>query len=142
EHAGQPYLALEYVDGTTLARHIGGSPQPPRHAPQVVEGLARAGHYAHQHGVLHRDLTPPNLLLSAAGVPKITDLGLARPTEGDSGLTTTGAVLGTPGYMAPEQAEGRAQDIGPGTDVYALGAILYEMLTGRPPFQAATVLET
>ena len=142
EYAGGSYLALEYVDGPALDRQVHGSPQPPRQAAQLVEALARAVHYAHGQGIIHRDLKPANVLLTPAGAPKITDYGLARHIELESGLTTAGAIMGTPSYMAPEQAEGRLKDIGPHTDTYALGAVLYEMLTGRPPFQAATVLET
>jgi tetratricopeptide (TPR) repeat protein len=142
EYAGGSYLALEYVDGPTLGRHVGGAPQPPRAAARLVEALARAVHYAHGRGVIHRDLKPANVLLTEAGVPKVTDFGLARPVAVESGLTTAGAVLGTPSYMAPEQADGRLHDIGPHSDVYALGAILYECLTGRPPFRGATVLDT
>jgi WD40 repeat protein len=142
EYSGGSYLALEYVDGLSLDRQINGTPQPPRQAAQLVEALARAVHYAHGQGVIHRDLKPANVLLTSAGAPKITDFGLARSVELESGLTTSGAILGTPSYMAPEQAEGRLKDIGPHTDTYALGAILYECLTGRPPFRGATVLDT
>jgi serine/threonine-protein kinase len=142
EYPGGSYLALEYVDGPTLDRQISGTPQPPRAAARLVAALAQAVHYAHGQGVIHRDLKPANVLLTAAGVPKITDFGLARHVELESGLTTAGAVLGTPSYMAPEQADGRLKDIGPHTDVYALGAVLYECLTGRPPFRGATVLDT
>jgi WD40 repeat protein/tetratricopeptide (TPR) repeat protein len=142
EYAGGSYLALEYVDGPALDRRISGTPQPPRQAAQLVEALARAVHYAHGQGIIHRDLKPANVLLTPAGAPKITDFGLARHLALESGLTTTGSVMGTPNYMAPEQAEGRLKDIGPHTDTYALGAILYECLTGRPPFQEATVVDT
>jgi tetratricopeptide (TPR) repeat protein len=142
EYAGGSYLALECVDGPALDRQVNGIPQPPREAARLVETLARAVHYAHGQGVIHRDLKPANVLLTAAGVPKITDFGLARPVAVESGLTTAGAVLGTPSYMAPEQADGRLKDIGPHSDVYALGAVLYECLTGRPPFRGATVLDT
>jgi serine/threonine-protein kinase len=143
EQAGCPYLALEYVDGVSLAQQLGGTPQPPRAAAQLVETLARAVHHAHERGVVHRDLTPANVLLTSDGTPKITDFGLAKLVlGGGAGQTQTGAVMGTPSYMAPEQAAGRSKEIGPAVDIYALGAILYELLTGRPPFKAASSLET
>ena len=142
EYPGGSYLALEYVDGPALDRQVNGTPQPPRQAAPLVEALARAVHYAHGQGIIHRDLKPANVLLTPAGAPKISDFGLARHIELESGLTTAGAIMGTPNYMAPEQAEGRLKDIGPHTDTYALGAILYECLTGRPPFRGATVLDT
>src|SRR5262249_22561901 len=108
----------------------------------LVERLAQAMHVAHQHSIIHRDLKPANILLTKDGTPKITDFGLAKRLENASGQTRTGEIMGTPSYMAPEQAEGRLHQIGPATDIHARGAILYDMLTGRPPFQAATVLET
>jgi WD40 repeat protein len=141
EHDGLPYLALEYVDGGSLARRPGGTPLPVRAAAELVRTLAGAVHHAHRMGVVHRDLKPANVLLTAAGTPKVTDFGLAKILE-QEGETHSGAVLGTPGYMAPEQAAGRIRDVGPAADVYALGAILYELLTGRPPFTGATVLDT
>jgi formylglycine-generating enzyme required for sulfatase activity len=139
--AGNSYLALEYLAAGTLARRLGGTPLPPKEAAGLVETLARAVHYAHQKGVIHRDLKPSNILLDESGVPKITDFGLARRVETDSGLTRTGAVMGTPSYMAPEQAEGK-KDIGPAADIYALGATLYDLLTGRPPFRGASIADT
>jgi eukaryotic-like serine/threonine-protein kinase len=135
EWDGQPYFAMEFVDGGTLDRKLGGLPRPAREAVTVVETLARAVHFAHQHGVVHRDLKPGNVLLTSDGTPKISDFGLAKLLEGDAGQARSEAVMGTPPYMAPEQAAGRSKEMGPTTDVYALGAILYEMLTGRPPFQ-------
>ncbi|MFO0808821.1 MAG: protein kinase [Gemmataceae bacterium] len=140
-HADHPYLALEYVEGGSLAQALDAGPLPPRWAAELAAALADATHYSHQHGIIHRDLTPTNVLLTAAGTPKITDFGLAKLiVDGSSAKTRTGAVLGTPPYMSPEQAAGSA--IGPTTDVYGIGAILYEMLTGRPPFRADSVLET
>lgn len=139
---GQPYLSLEYVDGGTLAGKLAHTPQPPTAAAALVETLARAMQVAHDHHIVHRDLKPANVLLTIDGMPKISDFGLAKEMDSETGQTRSGAILGTPSYMAPEQAQGRLKDIGPLTDVYALGAILYEMLTGRPPFKGATPLET
>ena len=142
ECGGLPFFSLEYVDGGSLDRRIEGNPWKPRDAARLVEPLARAIHEAHRKGVVHRDLKPANVLLTADGTPKITDFGLAKRLDRDTGQTRTGALLGTPSYMAPEQAEGKSREIGPPADIYALGAILYELLTGRPPFRAATPLET
>jgi WD40 repeat protein len=142
EQDGRPFLALEYVDGGSLAEKLAGTPQPPRAAAELVETLARAVQAAHDRGVVHRDLKPANVLLTADGTPKLTDFGLAKQLDVDAGQTPSGAVLGTPSYMAPEQAQGQNRAIGPPADIYALGAVLYECLTGRPPFQAATSLDT
>jgi serine/threonine-protein kinase len=142
EADGQPYLALEYVDGGTLAQRLVEATLPPTRAAELTRTLARALHETHRAGILHRDLKPSNVLLTGDGAPKVSDFRLARLIDRDSKLTQTGAVLGTPAYMAPEQAGGRNEDLGPATDVYALGAILYESLTGRPPFRGATPLET
>src|SRR5579884_1736960 len=141
EHDGLPVLSLEFCPGGSLDKKLDGTPWQPRDAARLVETLARAMHHAHQKGVVHRDLKPANVLLAEDGTPKITDFGLAKKL-GEAGQTGTGAVLGTPSYMAPEQAGGRSKAVGPAADVYALGAILYELLTGRPPFKAATALET
>jgi tRNA A-37 threonylcarbamoyl transferase component Bud32 len=141
-HADCPYLALEFVDGPSLAQKCGGTPQPPREAARLVELLAAAVHEAHQRGIVHRDLKPANVLLTSAGVPKIADFGLAKRVAGDSQLTQTGVILGTPSYMAPEQATPRNKAVGAAADVYALGAILYDLLTGRPPFQGETAWDT
>ena len=142
DHAGLPFFSLEFVDGGTLANKLHGKPLAPREAAQLVEALAQGIQAAHQAGVVHRDLKPANVLLTRHGEPKITDFGLAKRLDDDSGRTTEGAIMGTPSYMAPEQAAGRVQELGPAVDVYALGAILYECLTGRPPFLGATLLET
>jgi len=142
EHDGRPYFSMEYVDGGRLADSLRGTPVPPRRAAQLVETLARATHAAHERGVIHRDLTPSNVLLTSEGEPKIVDFGLAKLTVGGSGRTETGDILGTPSYMAPEQATGQSKEVGPAADVYALGAILYDMLTGRPPFKGESVLDT
>jgi serine/threonine protein kinase len=135
EHDGQLFLSLEYLGGGNLAKQIGGKPQPPRQAAEYVRSLARAMQFAHERGIVHRDLKPSNILLTDDGVPKITDFGLAKRLDAETSTTKTGAVLGTPDYMSPEQAEGRSREVGPPTDVYSLGAILYDLLTGQPPFR-------
>ena len=139
---GRPYFTMEFVEGGNLAEQIQGVPQPARQAAALVATLAEAIHAAHQSGIVHRDLKPANILLTADGTPKVTDFGLARRLEGDGGLTLSGVPVGTPSYMAPEQARGEKAAIGPATDVYALGAILYELLTGRPPFRAESATAT
>ncbi len=141
EHDGRPFFSLEYCAGGSLAEKLRGKPLAPAEAAALVEALARAVHAAHRQQIVHRDLKPGNVLLTADGTPKITDFGLARRLDA-AGQTQTGSVLGTPSYMAPEQAGGAKGAAGPAADVYALGAILYECLTGRPPFQAATPLDT
>jgi tetratricopeptide (TPR) repeat protein len=140
EHQGHPYMALEFVEGGTLAGRLVG-PQPPAWSAGLVERLARAVQAAHDRGVVHRDLKPANVLLTADGTPKVADFGLAKRLDA-AGATQTGAVVGTPAYMAPEQAGGRTGEVGPPADVWALGAILYECLTGRPPFLATNPTDT
>jgi WD40 repeat protein/tRNA A-37 threonylcarbamoyl transferase component Bud32 len=143
EQNGQPYLVLEYVDGGSLAHKLKGTPLPFRRAAEITETLARAMHCAHQQGVVHRDLTPANVLLTADDTPKITDFGFAKLLAGSgAGPTQSEATFGTPSYMSPEQASGKSKTAGTPADVYGLGAILYEMLTGRPPFKAETPLLT
>jgi serine/threonine-protein kinase len=142
EHEGQPYFAMEYLEGGSLARRLKRKPPPEREAAALVQRLAEAVHAAHRAQVLHRDLKPSNVLLDADGAPKVSDFGLAKLLDGDEGQTQTGAVLGTPSYMAPEQARGETRAVGAPADVYALGAILYECLTGKPPFKGATRQET
>src|SRR5262245_25640254 len=139
---GRPYFTMEFVEGGSLAQKMAGTPQPARQAAALVANVAEAVHAAHQRGIVHRDLKPGNILLTADGTPKLTDFGLARHLEGAAGLTQSGVTVGTPSYMAPEQAEGKSRDVGPAADTYALGAILYELLTGRPPFQAESAAET
>jgi len=159
ESEGRPFLSLEFVDGGSLERRLRDGPLPPPEAAALVATLARAVQHAHDHGVIHRDLKPANVLLEIApglpgvdtrppasrglyGMPKITDFGLARQLQEDVRQTQSGSIMGTPGYMAPEQACGNIEQIGPPCDVYALGAILYECLTGKPPFQAGTAFDT
>jgi serine/threonine-protein kinase len=139
---GCPYFSLEYIDGGSLADRIAVTPLPPIEAAKLVRALADAMDCAHRAGIIHRDLKPGNVLMSSEGIPKITDFGLAKRMEPDVGQTRTGAVLGTPSYMAPEQAEGKTRDIGPPADIYALGAVLYDLITGRPPFRGESVLDT
>jgi WD40 repeat protein len=141
EHDGQPFFSLELCAGGSLAKKLGGTPLPPREAATLVEVLARAMHAAHGQQVVHRDLKPANVLLTADGTPKVTDFGLAKKLD-EAEQTLSGAVLGTPSYMAPEQARGQASRVGPATDTYALGTILYECLTGRPPFKGPSSAET
>jgi len=131
----RPYFVMEYVDGGALSGRIDGEPWPPRDAAKLIAKLAEAIEFSHQQGIIHRDLKPANVLLTQSGEPKIADFGLAKFLDADSSSTKTGDILGTPSYMAPEQAGGVVKNIGPGCDVYALGAIFYELLTGRPPFR-------
>jgi WD40 repeat protein len=154
---GKPFFSLEFCEGGSLTDKLAGSPLPPQQAAILVEILARAMHAAHLQGIIHRDLKPANVLLGPApssssahsslsplpfGTPKITDFGLAKDIREQSGQTQSGAVMGTPNYMAPEQAAGKVKEIGPAADTYALGAILYECLTGRPPFRGDTPWDT
>ena len=138
----RPYFSLELLEGGSLEERLAGTPQPARPAAELTETLAWAVHAAHRAGVVHRDLTPRNILFDADGTPKITDFGLAKRLEVERGMTVTDLVIGTPTYMAPEQASGRSREVGPAADIYALGAILYNQLTGRPPFHGTTPLET
>ena len=144
EHEGLPFFSLEYVDGDSLDKRLQGKPLAPVEAAKLLEILSRAMQYAHDHGILHRDLKPANVLLTQDGVPKIADFGLAKRLEDadDSSSTRTGTIMGTPSYMSPEQASGSVHELGPATDQYSLGAMLYEFLTGRPPFLAAKAVET
>ncbi len=145
DFGGNPYFSLEMVTGGTLAQKLKKNSFSPRQAAQLMETLARTIHCAHEKGIIHRDLKPGNILLTESGVPKITDFGLAKnllETTRESLKTRTGEVLGTPTYMSPEQAHGAGTKIGPASDIYSLGAILYELLTGRPPIQGTNFLQT
>lgn len=142
EHEGQHYFSMDYIEGSSLAEVIRRTPLPAERSARYVKTIAEAIHYAHGRGVLHRDLKPHNILIDAADEPRITDFGLARRIEVDADPTVSGAVLGTPSYMPPEQAAGKRWEIGPASDIYSLGAILYDLLTGRPPFRAETPLDT
>jgi tetratricopeptide (TPR) repeat protein len=139
---GRPYFTMELVEGGSLASKLAGAPLPARQAAALVAAVADGVQAAHEAGIVHRDLKPANVLLTADDTPKVTDFGLARRLEGGGGLTLSGAPVGTPSYMAPEQARGEMGAVGPAADVYALGAILYECLTGRPPFRAETAAAT
>jgi serine/threonine protein kinase len=142
EVRGRPYFTLEFVEGGTLAQKLAGTQQPPREASELVATLVGAVQFAHQSDIIHRDLKPANILITADGVTKIADFGLARWIQEGRDFTLTGARIGTPNYMAPEQAMGKPSDIGPGVDIYALGVVLYEALTDKPPFTGATAAET
>ncbi len=163
EADGCPFLSLEYVEGGSLSQYLDGTPVPARRAAELIEALARAMEHAHTQNILHRDLKPANILLQIAdrrsqiadlktdnsalfnltsAIPKVADFGLAKRLDQDKGQTRTGAVMGTPSYMPPEQAEGRLKDLGPAVDIYALGAMFYELLTGRPPFKGETLMDT
>lgn len=142
QHDGQHYFSMGFVDGESLAAKASKGPLEPRLAASLVATVAEAVEYAHRKGVIHRDLKPENVLLDREGNPRITDFGLAKRVAAAGGLTVTGQILGTPGYMPPEQAAGKMEEVGPAADVYALGAILYRLLVGRAPFQAASPLET
>jgi WD40 repeat protein/serine/threonine protein kinase len=142
EHEDLPFLAMEYVAGGNLSRTLRAMPQAFRWSARMTETMARAIHVAHLRGIVHRDLNPSNILIAVDGTPKISDFGLAKFLVDDSGISLNGVILGTPSYMAPEQVSGNSNAIGVGTDVYALGALLYEMLTGAAPFRGFTPMET
>lgn len=142
QHQGQHYLVMEYMCGGSLAEVIARGPVEPETAARWLLAVARALDHLHRHGVVHCDLKPSNILLDEKGQPHVADFGLARILMADSEITRTGEVLGTPSYMAPEQAAGHRREVGPHSDVFSLGAVLYALLTGRPPFKGATPLET
>jgi tRNA A-37 threonylcarbamoyl transferase component Bud32 len=142
KHQGQHYFSMDFVEGKNLAQVANGKPVAARSAAEWLKAIAGAVQFAHQRGVLHRDLKPQNIMLDAAGQPRVMDFGLAKTLGGDSSVTNTGAVMGSPSYMSPEQALGRNDLVSPASDVYSLGAILYELLTGRPPFRGKTMLDT
>jgi hypothetical protein len=142
EHGGLPFYSMRFIEGTTLARRLAQGSITVREGALLLAKVADAIQAAHGRGVLHRDLKPSNILIDAAGEPHVSDFGLAKRLEADQSVTHTGAILGTPCYMSPEQAAGSRGEIGPSSDVWSLGAILYQMLTGRPPFQASSPMDT
>lgn len=142
QEGGQHFYSMAFVPGTTLAQRLEGTPLPANLAARYLRTIADAIHYAHEHSVLHRDIKPGNVLIDDDDEPHVTDFGLAKLMDGDSSLTITGVAFGSPSYMAPEQAQARHRDMNAGSDVYSLGAMLYEMLTGRPPFRGITPLQT
>jgi WD40 repeat protein len=141
-HEGQHYFSMGFVEGQSLAHRLSDGPLPVREAADLIRRVSEGIEYAHGRGVIHRDLKPANILLDMSGNPRVTDFGLAKKVQSDSGLTGSGQIMGTPSYMPPEQAGGNRGDVGPAADVYALGATFYALVTGRPPFQAATAMET
>ena len=142
EQDGDPYFTMQYVAGTTLAQRLADGPLPPREIAELLLPVCEAVDAAHRQGVLHRDLKPSNILIDRQGRPLVSDFGLAKRIEADNTLTLSGAIVGTPTHMAPEQALGSRGHVGPRSDVYSLGAVLYQMLTGRPPLQGSTPMET
>ena len=142
ESDGLPFYSMRFIEGTTLAKRLGAGPLPPRETAVLLAKVADAVQAAHDRGVLHRDLKPSNILIDAAGEPLVSDFGLAKRLEDADSVTHTGAILGTPCYMSPEQAAGSRGDVGPASDVWSLGAILYQTMCGRPPFQASTPMDT
>ena len=142
EHDGQHFFSMGFIEGESLDARVKEGPLPPHEAADITKKIAEAIAYAHERKVIHRDLKPANILIDADGQPKVTDFGLAKNYEGDSGLTATGQVLGTPSYMPPEQAAGETDRVGPAADVYSIGGVLYALLTGRPPFETASVVDT
>jgi eukaryotic-like serine/threonine-protein kinase len=142
QHEGQHYFSMGFVEGQSLSQRLADGPLPARDAAELIQRVSEAIAYAHQRGIIHRDLKPANILLDRDGNPRVTDFGLAKKVQGDSGLTGSGQIMGTPSYMPPEQAGGKRGEVGPAADVYALGATLYALVTGRPPFQAATAMDT
>jgi hypothetical protein len=142
ETDGLPFFELEYLEGGSLDRRLNGTPWPARRAAELMVQVTAGVADAHRLGIVHRDLKPGNILLTADDTPKVSDFGAAKSLLNDTGLTKTDSIMGSPGYMSPEQARGHTKEVGPLADVYALGAILYELLTGRPLFRAATALET
>ena len=142
EHSGRPYFSMGYVDGKSLSELLDNGPLEGRDAAALMHKVATAVAYAHDHGVVHRDIKPANILIDQDRQPKITDFGLAKRVDEDSNLTTTGQVIGTPSYMAPEQAAAQSEQIGPLSDVYALGSVLYYLVTARPPFLSDNLMLT